>query len=48
MKKRFAAIALPMYVVMGKLFRRAPWIWAIFAAGLGLWAALFAADAPLL
>jgi hypothetical protein len=45
---RFAAVVLPMYPVMGKLLRRVPWVFAILAAGLALWASLFAADAPLL
>jgi len=45
---RFAAVALPMYPALGKLLRVAPWLVAVFAAGLGLWASLFAADAPLL
>lgn len=50
---RFAAVVLPIYLVMGKLFRRAPWILqplivGLLAAGLVLWAALYASDAPVL
>lgn len=50
---RFAAVCLPMYVVMGELLCRVPVfvrliVFAFLAAGLGLWAQLFAANAPLL
>ena len=50
---RFAAVVLPMYVVMGEMLVRVPLvvrivIFGVLAAGLGLWASLFAADAPLL
>jgi hypothetical protein len=50
---RFAAVVLPMYIVMGELLARLPLIarlliFGALATGLGLWALLFAADAPLL
>lgn len=50
---RFAAVALPMYVVMGELLGRVPpavrlIVFALLAVGLGLWAQLFAVNAPLL
>jgi len=50
---RFAAVVLPMYIVLGELLIRVPLLvrllsFAVLAAALGLWSALFAANAPLL
>lgn len=50
---RFAAVVLPMYLVMGQLLSRTPRIvrgiiLALLAGMLGFWAALFAAGRPLL
>jgi hypothetical protein len=50
---RFAAVALPMYVVIGHGLMKLPLaariaVYALLAAGLGLWAMLFAQNRPLL